>query len=169
LLVTTEGELLGSSRAAAAAGGAAPLAVFHDSHTSVLDATDPSTTVDITTANLTMLDDHAIGTLITDIAMDYYRLGQECANLVVAPPDPDDAASSSRAATPSSSSSKSQLSCLLIEMAKGIVGVSSCAGGDCLVILVADVDTPLGLIKARCQALSSHVQQALSTLVNEAA
>jgi hypothetical protein len=47
---------------------------------------------------------------------------------------------------------------------QGTVGVAQC--GDCFVMAVAAPDAPLGLIKARLEAVAVHVQEGLSTLNN---
>ena len=116
----------------------------------------------------------SLGTLIADIAVDYMRLGEEYANL-------DPASSTTLAATnnsaagaalASSASStappkKSHLQCLLLELELGLVAVSTCVGVDCMVIAIAAPSAPLGSVKARLQAITAHVQEALSTLATE--
>jgi hypothetical protein len=59
---------------------------------------------------------------------------------------------------------KSHLNCLLLELELGLVAVSTCNGVDCMVIAVASLDAPLGNIKARLQAITEYVQEALSPL-----
>eukprot|EP00934_Nitzschia_sp_Nitz4_P006022 Nitzschia sp. Nitz4//scaffold15_size197535//158997//159431//NITZ4_001601-RA/size197535-processed-gene-0.95-mRNA-1//-1//CDS//3329537784//6012//frame0 len=88
-----------------------------------------------------------LGTLIADIAVDYQRLGDEYVQV-----------------TPTSEKKKSHLQCLLLEMEYGLVAVSACAGVDCLVIGIAAPDAPMGMIKARLQAMTEHVQEALAPL-----
>jgi hypothetical protein len=89
----------------------------------------------------------SLGTLIADIAVDYHRLGEEYAGI-----------------DGSQRSNKSQLQCLLMELELGLVAVSSCGSFDCLVISIASPTAPLGLVKARTQALALYVQEALSPL-----
>jgi predicted regulator of Ras-like GTPase activity (Roadblock/LC7/MglB family) len=104
LLVTTDGELLGTS--------------------SPLDETLEKSICET-------------GSLITDIAADYQRLGHEL--------------------------DSPSLQFLLLELDLSTVAVCS-AGKDCLVICLADPATPHGMIKARLQALASHVKEALTPL-----
>ena len=100
-----------------------------------------------------------LGTLIADIAVDYQRLGEEYAHL-----DADGNHHNAMSPTGGSTSKKSHLQCLLLEFDQGLVGVSSCAGVDCLVIGIAAPNAPMGMIKARLQAITEHVQEALSPL-----
>jgi predicted regulator of Ras-like GTPase activity (Roadblock/LC7/MglB family) len=86
-------------------------------------------------------DPESFGTLVADMAVDYIRLGEDYGN-----------------------GSKSPLHCLLMEHEQGTVGVAQC--GDCFVMAVAAPDAPLGLIKARLEAVAVHVQEGLSTLNN---
>lgn len=90
------------------------------------------------------------GTLVGDIATDYQRLGEEYA------------------AVDEQNKNPSHLQCLLLEMDLGIVAVTACSGIDCFVVAVASRETPPGLVKARLQALSVHVQEALQTLTETA-
>jgi hypothetical protein len=117
LLVTMDGELMGTSTAA---------------HS--YEVTDPE----------------ALGALLADIAVDYGKLGQEYAGL--------DAVQRS----------KSHLQCLLMELELGLVCVSFCTGLDCLVVCLAKADAPPGLVKAKLLALAAHVQEAFSTLAENA-
>lgn len=94
-----------------------------------------------------------LGTLIADIAVDYQRLGEEYIHL-----DP-----TSNASSPSLPK-KSHLQCLFLEFDHGLVAVSSCVGVDCFVIGIAAPNAPLGMIKARLQAMTEHVQEALAPL-----
>lgn len=89
-----------------------------------------------------------LGTLIADIAVDYQRLGDEYAGL------------DGSAAAPK----KSHLQCLLLELDQGLVGVSSCMGSDVLIIGIAAPNAPLGMVKARLETITEHVQEALSPL-----
>jgi predicted regulator of Ras-like GTPase activity (Roadblock/LC7/MglB family) len=104
LLVTTDGELLGTS--------------------SPLDETLEKSICET-------------GSLITEIAADYQRLGHEL--------------------------DSPTLKFLLLELELITVAVCS-AGKDCLVICMADPTTPHGMIKARLRALASHVKEALTPL-----
>lgn len=91
----------------------------------------------------------SLGTLIADIAVEYQRLGEEYAHL-----EPS--------ATPAPK--KSHLQCLLLEFDYGLVAVSSCVGVDCLVIGITAPNAPMGMVKARLQAITEHVQEALAPL-----
>jgi predicted regulator of Ras-like GTPase activity (Roadblock/LC7/MglB family) len=84
-------------------------------------------------------DPESFGTLVADIAIDYIRLGEEYGN-----------------------GGRSQLQCLLMELEQGTVAVSQC--GECLVLAVAAVNAPPGLVKAKIEAVAIHVQEALLTL-----
>lgn len=97
----------------------------------------------------------SLGTLIADIAVDYQRLGEEYAHL-----DPS-SSSSSGAVSPRKTS---HLQCLFFELDHGLVAVSSCVGVDCLVIGIAAPNAPMGMIQARLQAITEHVQEALAPL-----
>mmetsp|Transcript_24175 Transcript_24175/g.51330 ORF Transcript_24175/g.51330 Transcript_24175/m.51330 type:complete len:192 (+) Transcript_24175:764-1339(+) len=164
LLVTTDGELLGSTA-----------------------------TTFLSPDGTTKESIESLGTLIADIAVDYGRLGEEYANLdpagVVPVPSmvPAGAASSNGSSSsaqgvvsPSSAASgvtvaaaapnrKSHLQCLLLELELGLVAVSTCVGVDCMVIAIAAPSAPLGSVKARLQAITAHVQEALSPLATEPA
>jgi hypothetical protein len=101
-----------------------------------------------------------LGTLIADIAVDYQRLGDEYAGL-------DNNTNNNNGTTTSTSDDypkKSHMQCLLLELDQGLVGVSSCVGVDCLVIGIAAPNAPMGMIKARLEAITKHVQEALSPL-----
>jgi len=186
LLVTTDGELLGSTA-----------------------------TTFVSPDGTTKESIESLGTLIADIAVDYSRLGEEYANLDPVPPaaismqqqqqqqQPGSGAStggastatagsaSSAASVPSasvpggvsssntataannnnnnaSSNKKSHLQCLLLELELGLVAVSTCVGVDCMVIAIAAPSAPLGSVRARLQAITAHVQEALSPLATEA-
>ena len=54
---------------------------------------------------------------------------------------------------------------LLLELEQGLIGVSACAGIDCMVIAIAsNPNAPPGMIKARLSAMAEHAQEALSPL-----
>ena len=78
-----------------------------------------------------------VGSLVTEIAADYSRLGHEL--------------------------NSSELQFLILELELNTVAVSS-AGSDWLVICICDRDAPHGMLKARLQALASQVQEALTPL-----
>jgi hypothetical protein len=120
---------------------------------------------------------------VADIAMDYQRLGEQefaAVEAVTAASDAPELQQQNRPSLTTSASSssvsnnsnnnikRSYMQCLLIEFDFGLVGVASCLGIDCLVIAVAKPDAPPGLIKARLQALAVHVQEAFSTLTEQA-
>ena len=90
---------------------------------------------------------YSFGTLVADIAADYIRLGEEYAT-----------------ADQQRKNSGSHMQCLLIEMDLGVVAITDCRIIDCFVIAVAKPDAPLGLVKARLQAIALHLQESLSTL-----
>lgn len=98
------------------------------------------------TKNAPPKDPESFGTLVSDITVGYCRLGEEFAAV--------DAVHRTR----------SHMQCLIMEMDRGMVGVSSCIGCDYFVIAIAAADAPPGLLKARLQALTSHVQEAFSTI-----
>eukprot|EP00980_Cylindrotheca_fusiformis_P023448 scaffold10490_cov129-Cylindrotheca_fusiformis.AAC.4 len=102
-----------------------------------------------------------LGTLIADIAVDYQRLGDEYSGL-------DNAPSSSAAAAGGGGSvpKKSHMQCLFLELEQGLVGVSSCMGSGVLIIGIAAPDAPLGMIKARLETITEHVQEGLSPLTD---
>ena len=59
----------------------------------------------------------------------------------------------------------SHLQFLLLELEQGLIGVSACAGIDCMVIAIAsNPNAPAGMIKARLSAMAEHAQEALSPL-----
>ena len=91
-------------------------------------------------------DPESFGTLVADIAVEYIRLGDE-----------------SNTSTNRTKTTATQLQCLLLELDLGIVAASQC-GPDFLVLAVAAPDAPPGAIKARIEAVSVFVQEALSTL-----
>jgi hypothetical protein len=138
LLVTADGELLGTSTPQAPPSTEAPQA---DSNSS---STFPHPTA--LSSKLLQDDPEAFGALVADIALGYCRLGEEYAAV--------DAVQRSR----------SHMQCLLMEMDRGLVGVSSCVGCDCFVIAVAEPDAPPGLLKARLQALAAYVQEQFSAV-----
>ncbi|VEU36048.1 unnamed protein product [Pseudo-nitzschia multistriata] len=162
LLVTTDGELLGSTA-----------------------------TTFLSPDGTTRESIDSLGTLIADIAVDYGRLGEEYANLdpvPLAPVGPAQQAPGAPAGGPSAppaggvpssvsstptpnhtgGSKKSHLQCLLLELELGLVAVSACAGVDCMVIAIAAPSAPLGSVRARLQAIAAHVQEALGPLATEA-
>jgi hypothetical protein len=160
LLVTTDGELLGSTA-----------------------------TTFISADGTSKESIESLGTLIADIAIDYMQLGNEYANLDIGGGDAAAAAAgtstpTSAAATTSSSSSSSSaqqqqqqqppnsgskkssshLQCLFLELEFGLVAVSTCVGVDCMVIAIAAPTAPLGSVKARLHAITEYVQESFSPL-----
>ena len=158
LLVTTDGELLGSTA-----------------------------TTFISADGTSKESIESLGTLIADIAIDYMQLGNEYANLDIGGGGDTAAAaagtstptSAAAAATTSSSSSAQQqqppnggskksssshLQCLFLEMEFGLVAVSACVGVDCMVIAIAAPTAPLGSVKARLHAITEYVQESFSPL-----
>lgn len=148
LLVTTDGELLGSTA-----------------------------TTFLSPDGTTKESIESLGTLIADIAVDYGKLGEEYANLdppntIITKPNPPSGGASVVSAnsagsvppTPQATPKKSHLQCLLLELELGLVAVSTCVGVDCMVIAIAAPNAPLGTVKARLQAITAHVQEGLSPL-----
>lgn len=123
LLVTTDGELLGSTA-------------------KTFVGADGTTIESI----------ESLGTLIADIATDYCKLGDEYASL-----DSNNNSSNNKPT--------SHLRCLLLELSQGLIGVSACVGLDCMVIVLAAPDAPLGSVEARLRAVAAHVQESLGPLV----
>jgi hypothetical protein len=95
--------------------------------------------------------------------VDYSRMGEEYAALDMNQPGD----SVTMPLGSSSSNSRSHLQCLLLELELGLVGVSMCVGIDCMVIAIASPSAPLGMVKARLQAITEYVQEALSPLTTE--
>ena len=115
---------------------------------SVLLVTTDGELMGASTVNTKMiLDTEAVGALLADVGVDYARLGEEFAGV--------DA---------TQQRSRSHLQCLLVELELGLVGLTACIGIDCMVIAIAKPDAPLGLVKAKLQALAAHVQESFSTL-----
>jgi hypothetical protein len=152
LLVTTDGELLGSTA-----------------------------TTFISADGTSKESIESLGTLIADIAIDYMQLGNEYANLDIGGGDVAGTTttamtSTSATATSSSSSSSAQqqqqqppnssghLQCLFLELEFGLVAVSTCVNVDCMVIAIAAPTAPLGSVKARLHAITEYVQESLSPL-----
>ena len=162
LLVTTDGELLGSTA-----------------------------TTFISADGTSKESIESLGTLIADIAIDYMQLGNEYANLDIGgggdtaaaagTSTPTSAAAAAAATTSISSSSSSaqqqqppnggskkssssHLQCLFLEMEFGLVAVSACVGVDCMVIAIAAPTAPLGSVKARLHAITEYVQESFSPL-----
>eukprot|EP00531_Pseudo-nitzschia_arenysensis_P013752 CAMPEP_0116134672 /NCGR_PEP_ID=MMETSP0329-20121206/10776_1 /TAXON_ID=697910 /ORGANISM="Pseudo-nitzschia arenysensis, Strain B593" /LENGTH=192 /DNA_ID=CAMNT_0003629409 /DNA_START=187 /DNA_END=765 /DNA_ORIENTATION=- len=158
LLVTTDGELLGSTA-----------------------------TTFLSPDGTTKESIESLGTLIADIAVDYGKLGEEYANLDPPKTIHTTSSGGASVASANSSNSqtghqspavptqqqqpqsnnnnnKSHLQCLFLELELGLVAVSACVGVDCMVIAIAAPFAPLGTIKARLLAITAHVQEALSPL-----
>ena len=161
LLVTTDGELLGSTA-----------------------------TTFISADGTSKESIESLGTLIADIAIDYMQLGNEYANLDIGgggdtaaaagTSTPTSAAAAAATTSSSSSSSSAQqqqppnggskkstsshLQCLFLEMEFGLVAVSACVGVDCMVIAIAAPTAPLGSVKARLHAITEYVQESFSPL-----
>jgi predicted regulator of Ras-like GTPase activity (Roadblock/LC7/MglB family) len=80
-------------------------------------------------------------TLITDITLDYIRLGTEL--------------------------NQRNLQYLEMEMGLGTIGVAS-AGTECFVIALGEHTVPSGLLKARVLACASHLQESLIPVTDAA-
>ena len=121
-------------------------AVLVTSDGELLGSTSPTfTTAD---GNRESIDN--LATLIGDIAVDYQRMGDEYAGL--------DASSNGHP-------KKSHMQCLFLELDQGLVAVSGCQGSNVLIIGIAAPNAPLGMIKARLESLTEHVQEAFSPLI----
>ena len=91
-------------------------------------------------------DSSSFGTLLTDIAGEYKKLGEEYA-----------AATETRT---------SHLEALLLHFDGGATAaVAACYSVDCFLLAVAAPGTPPGLLKARLQSLADHVQESMSLLM----
>jgi len=167
LLVTTDGELLGSTA-------------------TTFVGPDGTTTESI----------ESLGTLIADIAVDYGKLGEEYASLDP-PSSSTTTTTTTTSVTSNSTSNatttttvtvtgsprqhqrqhqqqqqqqqqqprkSSHLRCLLLELELGLVAVAACESVDCMVIALAAPNAPLGTVRARLQAIAAHVQEALGPL-----
>lgn len=139
LLVTYDGELLGSSSAPPNNNNA----LFPFAHK----------------------DPEAFGTLLADIAMEYSRLGEEYNHGSTHNSSSSTTTTANRKA-PSSSSSK--MDCLLLQMEGGLAAAVPCPTMDCFVLAVAKTDTPPGLLRARLHALADHIQESMSLLMENA-
>jgi predicted regulator of Ras-like GTPase activity (Roadblock/LC7/MglB family) len=79
-------------------------------------------------------------TLVTDVALDYIRLGNEL--------------------------NEQRLEYLEIDTTDATVGVAS-AGPECFVIAIASPDVPAGLLRARVTACAAHVEGSLIPLTED--
>jgi len=138
ILVTGDGELLGAT-------SPTPFGVSHT-----------TTTTGDAGGGMTKESMESWGTLIADIAIDYRRLGEEYVHLEQQQQD--------STTTTSGGHKRSHLKCLLLELDHGLVAVSACAEVDCLVIGIAAPNAPMGMVKARLEAMAEHVQEALAPL-----
>ena len=146
LMVTMDGELLGSS-------------TYKSKSNSSLSG------------RLRKDNEESLGTLLADIAADYQRLGRDFSAL--------DSVRDSQPSSKSNSSDRQMF--MLMEMDLGLVGISlvsapvapdtssiGMAADENLscwwVMAIATPTTPVGLIKARLQALAVYVQDAFSVL-----
>ena len=209
LLVTVDGELLGSSSDATGDQPPAPAAALaaEPSTSATVDppannaaTTDPNPNAPADAVSFGGLDHASIGSLVAEAAADYHRLGAELYHLdpkaaalaaaaMPTPPTPSTAggagSNSAPAGSPSigpgtgslspvgagvarSSSSvpkktAGSLRCMIMELDRGTVGVSS-AGTDCYVVALAQPTVEHGMLRARVTALSSQVADALSQL-----
>mmetsp|Transcript_10746 Transcript_10746/g.14487 ORF Transcript_10746/g.14487 Transcript_10746/m.14487 type:complete len:203 (+) Transcript_10746:111-719(+) len=179
LLVTSDGELLGSYNER------------EDTTTTTTAPSSPSSSPPTQSTNNAIadqLDMAAIGALISEVAGDYLKLGNELQLLDgMAPPppplpptppvgqqrggDPSSLGSSvstnaGSTVTTSGKSGAAALKCLIVELDMGLVGVSS-AGLDCYVVAMADKTVEYGLLKARLMTVSMYVAESLSQLVEQ--
>jgi hypothetical protein len=182
LLVTADGELLGSIGS---------LLSTTNTPTTTTDTNNTNTTNHHHPLNM---DD--FGALIADIAVDYQQLGDVLNqsnnnnnnnrsnnnNINInsnnnshnshnsSNNNSNTSSSSSPPPTSSSSSatkSNKKSTTLLLELDQGLVGVSSCM--DCWIIAIAATpNAPMGMIQARLQAITEHVQEGLSPLTETA-
>lgn len=82
--------------------------------------------------------------LLADIASQYQQLGEDYYSSQQQP--------------------HNSMNCLILELEERVVGIAACAGIDCLVVGLGPSDAPLGLLRARLQALATYVQESLSSL-----
>jgi hypothetical protein len=109
-------------------------------------------------------------------SVDYSRMGVEYAALdMIQPGDSaimplaSNTTATSTITTSNTTGSRScHLQCLFLELELGLVAVSMCVGVDCMVIAIASPTAPLGMVKARLQAITEYVQEALIPLTTEA-
>jgi len=169
LLVTSDGELLGST-------------------TTVQQSSAQSGEKSVSNNNSTVLpgglDLASIGSLVAEVATDYKRAGNELSllhgikavsamNSLNSPPtvstptnrgtNPSSTSSSCGAAT--NKGSASPLKCLVVEFEQGIAGVASTGSNTgCFVVALAESNVEVGLIRARLVTLASYVGEALTPL-----
>ena len=192
LLVTADGELLGSSSDASPQQQPPPV---DNPSTAVTGATSSSSLPENPTAgsNPNAPSDHldfgSIGALVAEVAADYRRLGTELQNLDPrATASPSSGAASSaqgtQAASPTSavgaapgaaaaasskgggknaSASTNSFRCMIVELERGTVGVSA-AGSVCYVVALADTAVEHGMLRARLIALADLVAESFSQL-----
>jgi len=221
LLITSDGELLGSSS----------IPNSHPHHTHIhtpphptvkqpasasSSSTESTSSISSSPTSSSKFDHESMAALIAEVTSDYHRAGQELllmnfhpppsphhGSSNVPPPPPfharrpmrggggggsgksttltsgngngdssnvggSDNPSSSSSSTPSPRDHGSILSCLLLEMEMGLIGVAS-AGSDCLVIAIADqhnssIKVEHGLMKARLTAVAGYIQDTFSQL-----
>uniref|UniRef100_A0A7R9Z5Z8 Roadblock/LAMTOR2 domain-containing protein n=1 Tax=Pseudictyota dubia TaxID=2749911 RepID=A0A7R9Z5Z8_9STRA len=159
LLVTSDGEILGSSSPLSPSAGS-----------SISAEENPNSPAE------PPLEMAAVGALVAEVAADYRRLGNELQlldprGLQSPPPPPSSVVSSpppggSAHASGGKGKSSSSLKCLIIELDLGLVGVAS-AGSDCHVVALAEPKVEHGMLKARLTVLATHVQEALSHLAEQ--
>ena len=148
LLVTADGELLGTSSASSRR------------MPPVLSQTLPPP----------LPSPESLGTLLADIAWDYQRLGEEfvllndSTNCCHNDMDHDDPV------TTTTPTLVSQMECVFLEMEYGIVGISACNDHHhtndhntttigCFVMVIATPEAPLGWIRQRLQTVTTHIQE----------
>ena len=98
-----------------------------------------------------MFHSFCLSHIITKRSVDYSRMGEEYSALDIS-------------SAGDQSKKPPHLQCLLLELELGLVAVSMCSGVDCMVIAIAAPNAPLGNVKARLQAITEYVQEALSPL-----
>mmetsp|Transcript_21079 Transcript_21079/g.61282 ORF Transcript_21079/g.61282 Transcript_21079/m.61282 type:complete len:181 (-) Transcript_21079:409-951(-) len=157
LLVTSDGELLGTSSSLSPNAGS-----------SISAEENPNSPAE------PALEMTAVGALVAEVAADYRRLGNELHLLdprgLQSPPPTSVVTSSSPGGTAHSTGGKakssSSLKCLIVELDLGLVGVAS-AGSDCYVVALAEPKMEHGILKARLTVIAAHVQEALSQLAEQ--
>jgi hypothetical protein len=138
LLVTYDGELLGTSTSTTGTTGSA-----------ALQAKDPE----------------SLGTLLADIAMEYHRLGQDFQR--GKQHHHNHKTSNNTSSTSTTSGNNSKMDCVLLQFEGGIAAAVPCPTMECLVVAIAQSTTPLGVLRAKLHALAHHIQESMSLLLME--
>jgi len=128
------------------------------------------------------LDMESIGALIAEISGDYRRVGNELLLLNLPAPSASQQQSlgqehnmnqlenvntgqiaGSGGASSGGVGTRPNFSCMIIQMDHGLIGVAS-TGYECLVIAVAKLDVPQGFLKKKLTTLAEHIRESFSQL-----